>query len=140
MSHPGIVRMKSLARSHVWWPGIDKAIEATAKSCSSCQSTKNDPAKVPLHPWTWATVPWERVHIDFAGPFMGKMILIVTDSHSKRPKGLLMSSTMTTKTVIALRDLFARYGIPRQLVSGNSPQFTSDEFREFMFVNGIKHI
>ncbi|XP_026574068.1 uncharacterized protein K02A2.6-like, partial [Pseudonaja textilis] len=26
--HPGIVRTKALARSHAWWPGMDKEIEA----------------------------------------------------------------------------------------------------------------
>ena len=40
-SHPGIVRMKSLARLHVWWPGIDKQIEETVRACTSCQSIRN---------------------------------------------------------------------------------------------------
>ena len=139
-SHPGVVRMKALARSHVWWPGIDKEIEEKARSCTACQSTKNSPAKAPLHPWSWASAPWERIHVDFAGLFLGKMFLVVTDAHSKWLEIFLMSSTTTTKTVTVLRDLFARYGIPRMLVSDNGPQFVSEEFRAFLAANGVKHV
>ena len=35
--HPGISRMKNLARSFVWWPGIDQDIEDTVKTCIPCQ-------------------------------------------------------------------------------------------------------
>ena len=63
--HPGIFRMKALAQSHVWWPGLDKAIEECTKSCMSCQTIINAPAKSPLHPWAWATAPWESAHVDF---------------------------------------------------------------------------
>ena len=36
-THPGIVRMKSLARCYLWWPGLDDNIEAEVKSCEVCQ-------------------------------------------------------------------------------------------------------
>ena len=32
--HPGVVRMKSVARSYVWWPGLDQDIENKVKACS----------------------------------------------------------------------------------------------------------
>ena len=51
-----------------------------------------------------------------------------------------MSSTTASKTIIALQSLFAKYGLPEQLVSDNGPQFTSEEFAHFMKTNGIKHI
>ena len=35
--HPGVSRMKGLARGVVWWPGVDKAIEERVKSCYLCQ-------------------------------------------------------------------------------------------------------
>ena len=35
--HLGIVKMKSLAHSYIWWPKIDKDIEHLAKSCPGCQ-------------------------------------------------------------------------------------------------------
>ena len=35
--------------------------------------------------WTQSR-PWQRVHIDFAGPFRNKNFLIVVDAHSKWPE------------------------------------------------------
>ena len=31
--HPGIVSMKAIARSYIWWPGLDKAIEYQCRLC-----------------------------------------------------------------------------------------------------------
>ena len=138
--HPGVVRMKTLARSDVWWPGLDTTIEEQAKSCSSCQASKNLPAKAPLHSWAWPTAPWKIVYVDYAGPFLGKKIFIAVDVHSKWPEACIMTNTTAAKMITALREIFAHYGIPRQLVSDNCPQFVSREFRQFMLVNRVKHI
>ena len=35
--HPGISRMKALARTMLWWPGLDKNIENTVNQCNACQ-------------------------------------------------------------------------------------------------------
>ena len=35
--HMGVVRVKQVAQSHVWWPCIDKDIEQLVKGCKSCQ-------------------------------------------------------------------------------------------------------
>ena len=50
ISRQGTVRMKALSRRHIWWPGIDKAIEEAAKRCSACQRSSKDPEMVTLHP------------------------------------------------------------------------------------------
>ena len=41
---------------------------------------------------------------------------------------------------MVLRHLFVKYALPEQLVSDYGPQFTSDEFAEFLRANGAKHI
>ena len=139
-NHPGITRMKAIARSYFWWSGLDKAIEDLAKSCSVCQSLQATPAAAPLHPWVWPDAPWKRIHVDFAGPFQGKMFFILVDAHSKWPEVITMPSTTSQATIEALQSVFSRFGLPDQLASDNGPQFTSVEFALFLKQNGIKHI
>ena len=71
----GVVKMKAIARSYIWWPDIDKDIELTAKSCPGCQLSQIEPSTVPVHPWEW-------IHIDFAGPFFNTIFQVIVDAHS----------------------------------------------------------
>ncbi len=61
-THPGIVKMKNLARSYYWWPGLDSAIEAKVNS-SVCQKDRPTPQKVTIHSWEWPHHPWSRLYI-----------------------------------------------------------------------------
>jgi transposase InsO family protein len=68
------------------------------------------------------------------------MFLVVVDAHSKWPEIFMMKGTTSAHTAGILITLFARTGVPMQLVSDNGPQFVSEEFEAFMRANGIRHI
>lgn len=140
VSHLGIVKMKSLARSYVWWPDINKDIENISQKCKICVKHKNSAPKVTLHPWEWPKEPWSRLHIDFLGPFLGKNFFVLVDAHSKWIECFAVHNVTSTKTIEILRDLFARYGLPRQIVSDNASVFTSQEFQNFLKINEIQHL
>ncbi|GFS12800.1 polyprotein [Elysia marginata] len=110
------------------------------KACSGCAMTQQDPQLPPLHPWQCPEKPWQRVHIDFAGPFMNSMFLITVDAYTKWTEILPTTSTTTSATINLLSSTFARFGLPEQLVSDNGPQFASDKFKAFTKYNHIKHI
>ena len=57
-THPGVSRMKALARSFVWWPHMNEQIENTVKNCVVCQQHTPLPAPAPLHPWNRSLQPW----------------------------------------------------------------------------------
>ncbi|XP_033098255.1 uncharacterized protein K02A2.6-like [Anneissia japonica] len=135
----GVVKIKSLARSFVWWPGIDHELEEVTKRCTGCQANRNMPIAAPVHPWEWPQGPWKRVHADFAGPFEGKMFFLLVDTHSKWPEVIEMSATSSEQTFEILRNVFARNGLPEQLVTDNGPQFITHTYKWFMEANGIRH-
>ena len=68
------------------------------------------------------------------------MLLVLTDVHPKWPEVFRMMTTALSKTIALLRETFARFGLPEQIVSDNGPQFVSEEFELFLQHNGIKHI
>jgi hypothetical protein len=139
-SHSGMVKMKYLARSYFWWPNLDSDIEQLVRNCRDCQEVRSMPPRASLHPWEWPTKPWLRLHIDFAGPVDGKMLMIIIDAHSKFIEVFPMRTITASATILKLRQLFATHGLPVILVSDNGPTFSSQDFAEFCNNNGIKHV
>lgn len=136
--HLGITRMKALARSIVWWPGMDKALENKVRKCEICQTVLPAAQPVPLSSWQICQNPWERVHLDFAEE-KGKTFLLAIDTYSKWLEIKIMSVTTTAKTVEVVRSWFAAHGLPLEVVTDNGPQFRAAEFKEFLQANGVRH-
>ena len=52
-------------------------MEHLVNTCHVCRFNQNSPQQSALHPWEWATSPWQRVHFDFA-EHLGKPVLDFT--------------------------------------------------------------
>ena len=139
-AHIGMSRMKAQARSWVWWPGMDSEIENSVRSCYTCQTHSKSPPKAPLFPWEWPQEPWSRLHLDFAGPFLGKMFLVLVDAHSKWVDIKIMSRITAPDTTLELRDIFSTFGACSEIVTDNGPTFTSEFFKKVLSCNGVEHI
>ena len=131
--HPGMVRMKQLARMYCWWPSINDDIESRVSGCHTCQEHQNSPRKAEVLSWPETEGPWERIHLDYAPNFMGKALLILVDSHSKWVEiGVTGTDQISSrKTIQILKGWFSRFGYPKVIVSDNGTQFSSKEFEEF---------
>ena len=140
LGHFGMVRMKQLARSAVYWPHLDSDIEGLARSCTSCGEQQSRPPKPANHPWMLPEKPWSRVHIDHAINFLGTDWLVMVDAFSKYPCIHQTSSTSAKATMDLLEQDFAHFGYPHTLVTDNAPTFHSEEFQAWCKDRGITHL
>ncbi|XP_039456715.1 uncharacterized protein K02A2.6-like [Oreochromis aureus] len=139
-THTGMSKMKGLARSYVWWSGMDVNIEREVQACEECQKHHKSPPTAPLHPWEWPESPWSKIHVDYTGPFLREMFLIIVDTHSKWMDIYPVKSSTSQVTIEKLHQSFSVFGLPKMLVSDNGTCFTSAEFESFMKQNGIDHV
>lgn len=55
--------------------------------------------------------------------------------------GIFRNASMSSKNLIEkLCEISSRFGLPKTVVSDNGAQFISDEFQNFMKLNGIRHL
>ena len=100
--------MKALARSFIWWPGLDRDIEERVRSCRKCD-TQLAPKVVPLLLWPLATELLQRINVDYA-EVIGQNFLVDVDSYSKWLEVFLLFSTTTAVGLVTvLRSLLAGY-------------------------------
>ena len=66
--HPGITAMKSLARSLIWYPGLDSDVEEIVKTCNICQVNRAKPPQNNNFVWPTPARPWSGIHVDHIFP------------------------------------------------------------------------
>lgn len=142
--HLSISKMKNLARRYCYWRNIDKDVENLVRSCSECAKVQNKPKKVALHQWENPETNFQRVHIDYAGPFQGHQFFILVDAKSKWPEVRITKGNPTSASTIRfLENIVSSHGSslsvrsPEVLVSDNATIFKSEEFIQFCKNNGI---
>lgn len=138
--HPGMERMKSIARSYVYWPGIDEEINDFVRKCNSCSSVAKSPTKTLLSSWDQPERAWQRLHIDYAGPIDDYFFLLIVDAYSKWPEIFATKTTTAAATIKFIEETFSRFGNPEVIVSDNGTQFVSNQFQNFCKSLGINHI
>lgn len=137
-THIGMTKMKQLARRYCYWPSINADIEKLVRSCEVCVMSQKSPAKVPLHHWDEPEQNFDRIHIDYAGPYSGFHFLILVDAKSKWPEVRVLNKSPTSSSTIALlRDIFSQHGFLQIMVSDNATIFKSDEFKDYCVTHGI---
>ena len=137
--HHGIVRTKSVARSYVWWPGLNGDVEDLVRKCQTCQELRRNPPTAPPLSWPAPSHAWERVHFDYL-TISGHVFLIIVDAYSRFPVIKLVPSMSAAILVKVTRGVFADFGCPKCIVSDNGTQLVSAEFRSFLAKNGVKFL
>ncbi|XP_076049187.1 uncharacterized protein LOC143029893 [Oratosquilla oratoria] len=128
-----------------FWPGMAVEIRDFCRSCDICQrmSSKGRVRPVPLHPLPIITEPFSRVAIDLVGPLSPpsaeghRYILTLIDFATGFPEAVPLKEVDSISVAEALLTIFSRVGIPREILSDQGTQFTSQLMAELHKLLGV---
>jgi transposase InsO family protein len=127
--HIGLNGCIRRAQNAVYYPGITRDIKNLVAACEICKSHSVDATKEPLRPHPVPTRPWQRVGTDIF-THQSQDYLLTVDYLSGYIEVDRLASKRCKDVIYALRQQFARHGIPDTVVSDNSP-FGAAEFKAF---------
>ncbi|XP_048747335.2 uncharacterized protein K02A2.6-like [Ostrea edulis] len=136
--HMGAEKCKRRAREVVFWVGINSDIDKKVAECRVCNKYQRRQPKQPLKPHPVPLRPWQKLGLDLF-ELNRKSFLTVVDYFSKFFEICELQSTTSSSIIKKLKPIFARHGIPEELISDNAPNLVSDEFRKFATEYGFKH-
>lgn len=135
--HQGITKCLRQARSSVWWPGISKQLKNYVEDCSPCAKNRYQPAE-PLITSTLPEYPWQGVAADLF-EWQSTSYLLVVDYYSRFIEIAKLTTTSSQAVIRHFKSIFARHGIPAELLTNNGPQFSANAFSEFANTYGFTH-
>eukprot|EP00253_Pinus_taeda_P026709 PITA_26709 len=129
-----------------YWPSLFKDVKQYVKRCDNCQRVGKPTFsnEMPLQPQVLIE-PFEKWALDFIRPInlpskQKKYILVCTDYVTKWVEAkALFSATENSVITFLYEDIFIRFGVPREIVTDQGSQFTSNLMEKLMEEYKIKH-
>ena len=146
--HQGVHRTQERITANFWWPGMTEDVTRFCHSCDVCQQTisKGRVSKVPLGKMPIIDIPFKRVAIDTVGKIFPassrghRYILTVVDFATRYPEAAALKNITTTAVAEALVSIFARVGVPEEILSDRGTQLTSDMMKEVGRLLSLKQL
>ena len=132
----GVEKSESRACELLYWPKIGADVERAIANCEMCIKYQNNQQREPMISHDILNEHFLKVDMDIL-TFKGKDYLVAVDYYSKYPELLPLPDKTASTIVEQCKSVFARHGIPTEIVSGNMP-FLSNEFLTFANTWGIK--
>lgn len=134
--HMGVNKCRERAKMSVFWPSLSAEIAELVSGCDFCQeqrpTQKHEPMIATQHP----SAPWEKVATDLC-TVKGEKYCVLMDYYSKYLEITHMHSTTATNVIKHVKAIFARWGVPREIISDNGPPYDSNEWKAFASDWGI---
>ena len=127
--HLGARKVKALVRQRFSWPGMGQEVIRHCRSCKTCQMCgKSQARRVPLVEREVLSEPFEVLAFDIVGPMpKGKggyrFLLTAICMASKWPEAIPLKSITAKAVANGMIEVFARTGIPLQILSDQGSQF-----------------
>ena len=101
------------------WPGITNDIKQFISSCDRClKFNKRGPWRVPMHNPPVFHMPFECISSDIVGQFRpGTGMKCHILNPFAEPRAGLIALLTTKQIAVCLIELFARQGLPREILS-----------------------
>eukprot|EP00745_Piridium_sociabile_P030960 TRINITY_DN51384_c0_g1_i5.p1 TRINITY_DN51384_c0_g1~~TRINITY_DN51384_c0_g1_i5.p1 ORF type:complete len:379 (-),score=38.43 TRINITY_DN51384_c0_g1_i5:332-1468(-) len=145
--HCGVKRTLQRVLASFFWPAVSQAVAHYCQSCDICQKTvaKGRVPCAPLHKMPLISVPFQKIAVDIVGPLQPSIsghryILTIVDTATRFPEAVPMKRIDTVTVAEALLSVFARTGLPSEILTDCGTQFVSDLMREIYRLLSITSI
>ena len=144
--HVGAKKSKKLIQAHFFWPQMGQDISQHCRSCPVClKFNHKKQRKEPLHPLPVISTPWDRIAIDIVGKKERTKrghayILTIMDFATRYMEAIPLKRVDAPTTCSALLEVFARYGVPKKILSDNGSNFIASVTEKLFQMLGVYHI
>ena len=145
--HLGVNKTRTRILHRFYWPGVFKEVADHCRQCEVCQRSadRRDRIRAEMIPMPLIEKPFQRIAMDIVGPLPrsragNKYILTICDYATRYPEAIPLPSTEAERIAKELVKLFARVGIPDEILSDQGTNFMSTLLQEIYQMLHIKRI